>query len=53
MSLVTEVGEAGDVEVAGLDVQGVEGDLQLAGGADCESLGVTHLGSGMVREHFN
>ena len=29
--LMTEVGEAGDVEVTGLDIQGVQTDIQLTG----------------------
>ena len=29
--LVTQVGEAGDVEVTGLDIQGVQTDIQLTG----------------------
>ena len=40
--LVAEVGEAGDIEVAGLDVEGVQAGVQLAGNLDGESLGVAH-----------
>ena len=40
--LVAEVGEAGDIEVAGLDVEGVKAGVQLAGNLDGESLGVAH-----------
>ena len=36
--LMTEVGEAGDVEVAGLDIEGIQTGLQLTWNLDGESL---------------